>query len=75
MEFLHIFVYLLGVFIEVFAILEQLLATLTKTLEDSKGLCLVSRHVQLVTVISFEVGAAHETRVENGGVHSFLVPV
>jgi hypothetical protein len=61
------------VFSDVSFILEQLLTTLVKTLEDSGRICVMFRHVQLVIIVIFDVLTAQQALVKNGGVHIFLV--
>jgi hypothetical protein len=70
---LSILMYLLIMFSEVDATLEQLLAFRIKTLEHSRRICIVSRHVQLVKKVVFDILTAQKARVQNGGVNSFLV--
>jgi hypothetical protein len=64
------------VFSDVDFILKQLLTTHVKTLEDSRRIRVMFCNMQLVKIVLFEVLAAHQALVHNGGgVHSFLVPL
>jgi hypothetical protein len=62
-------------FLEVVATPEQLFAFPMKTLVDSRRPCVVFCHVQLVKTVIFDILSAQQARVNNGGVHSFLVMV
>jgi hypothetical protein len=64
---------LLDVFPEVSSILKQLFAFPIATLNDTRRLCVVAGHVIFVILVTFDVLAAKEARVQNGGVHIFLV--
>jgi hypothetical protein len=60
-------------FLELVIILKCLFAALINTCEDSRRVCVVFRHMQLVRKVCFEILAAQQTCVQNGGVHAFLV--
>jgi hypothetical protein len=64
------------VFSDVDFMLEQLLTALVMALEDSGRICVMFCNMQLVKIVMFEVLAAQQALVKNeGGVHSFLVPL
>jgi hypothetical protein len=62
------FVHLRDVVPEEVAVLEQLLASQIKTLEDARRGGVVTGHVPLEAHGAFEVFATQQTRVQNGGV-------
>lgn len=70
---LDVRVLLVGVFAEVVAILEQLVAAWPKTLDDAGRPRLVTRQVQLVISFTFGVLTAHQASVGGGTVHFDLV--
>jgi hypothetical protein len=61
-------VHLLDVVLEVVGVLEQLLTSQIKTLEDARRGGVVSSHVPLEAHVAFEVFPTQQTRVQNGGV-------
>jgi hypothetical protein len=66
LELFLISVCLCSVFFEVVTTLAQLVTSQINTLEDSRCICVVPSHVQLVKIMVFEVLATQKARVQNG---------